>query len=82
MSAADDRQIPSPYAEAGIPGDDKTGERECRQTVESFIDEIAEQSFPASDPPAWGAASSRLNRAVWCPPDASDKPVCTPSERP
>ncbi len=82
MRAADGRQIPSPSADAGTPGQDKTGEPECRQTVESFIDEIAEQSFPASDAPAWGAASSRLKRAVWCPPNASDKPVCTPSERP
>jgi hypothetical protein len=40
---------------------------ECRQAVESFIDDITEQSFPASDPPAWGAASSRLEQAIWCP---------------
>jgi hypothetical protein len=70
MSAVDIVQIPFTSAGARAPGHDEAGELECRQTVESFIDEIAEQSFPASDPPAWGTASSRLERAVWCPPNA------------
>jgi hypothetical protein len=38
----------------------------CRAAVEILIDDITEQSFPASDPPAWGIASSRLEQAVWC----------------
>jgi hypothetical protein len=38
----------------------------CRQSVEILIDDITEQSFPASDPPAWGTASSRCEPAAWC----------------
>lgn len=42
------------------------GERETnpapQQTIDMLIDEIGEQSFPASDPPAWGTVSSRLDQ--------------------
>lgn len=41
-------------------GDLKSTDEVERQMIESLIDDLGEQSFPASDPPAWGAVSSRL----------------------
>jgi hypothetical protein len=34
-----------------------------RTAVERLIDEIVDDSFPASDAPAWGVAAARLERS-------------------
>jgi hypothetical protein len=43
-----------------------------QELADCLIDEMGEQSFPASDPPAWGAVFSRLDKtkgdAVPVPP--------------
>jgi hypothetical protein len=45
----------------------RRGDRETRpageMAVDRLIDEMGAQSFPASDPPAWGTVSSRLDQA-------------------
>jgi hypothetical protein len=33
-----------------------------RETVEELIDQMGQDSFPASDPPAWGVIDARLDR--------------------
>jgi hypothetical protein len=33
-----------------------------RSAIERLIDDIVDDTFPASDPPAWGVAASRLER--------------------
>jgi nucleotide-binding universal stress UspA family protein len=37
-----------------------TGPSRRREAVEALIDDIGAQSFPASDPPAWGTVRNRL----------------------
>jgi uncharacterized membrane protein len=34
------------------------------EAIETLLDEIGAQSFPASDPPAWGVVSARLDEAA------------------
>jgi hypothetical protein len=45
-----------------VPADRET-DLAGRQTAEMLIDEIGAQSFPASDPPAWGVVAARLEQA-------------------
>jgi hypothetical protein len=57
------RLLQSVYTSAR-PRDREAADLGCRQAVEILIDQITEQSFPASDPPAWGTVSSRFEQAV------------------
>lgn len=44
-------------------GDPAAVHQARRQAIETLIDEIGAQSFPASDPPAWGVVASQLEQA-------------------
>jgi hypothetical protein len=46
-----------------LRGGHKETTEDRRQMIDLLIDELGEQSFPASDPPAWGSVSSRLEQA-------------------
>jgi hypothetical protein len=46
-----------------LPGGLREVSLAAQQMIEMLIDEIGRQSFPASDPPAWGAVSSRRDLA-------------------
>ena len=49
-----------------------------RRATEQLIDEIVSQSFPASDPPAWGAVAARLRALEASAPGAV--PIVPPSK--
>ena len=50
-------------AGAGKVQDDSDAAREaCRRNIERLIDETVAQSFPASDPPAWGVIGAMLEQ--------------------
>ena len=42
------------------------------EAIEKLIDEIGAQSFPASDPPAWGVVSARVEAAEHAPERSGD----------
>jgi hypothetical protein len=46
-------------------------DREARASVEELMDEILEQSFPASDAPAWGVVSARVEQMAQSPPSGA-----------
>ena len=45
----------------------KQKKEEKHHEKQEKLHDALEDSFPASDPPAWGSASSRLEQAIWCP---------------
>jgi hypothetical protein len=50
-------------AEVPLEPGSESAPRAGRIAVERLIDEIVDGTFPASDPPAWGVAASRLERS-------------------
>jgi hypothetical protein len=45
-----------------------------RRALEALIDDTVDQSFPASDPPAWTCASKRAARLPIPPVEKRSKP--------
>lgn len=52
-----------PNKDLRLRGGDKEITEARQQVIDFLIDELGEQSFPASDPPAWESVSSRLRQA-------------------
>jgi hypothetical protein len=46
-----------------LAGDTALREQAEEQMIERLVDEIGAQSFPASDPPAWGVIAARVKAA-------------------
>jgi hypothetical protein len=44
-------------------GDHEAARQARRRSIEALIDDIGTQSFPASDPPAWGAVAELIEQA-------------------
>ena len=51
-----------PTAEGDYGGRDAARQAR-RQSIETLIDDMGAQSFPASDPPTWGTIATRLEQA-------------------
>ena len=50
-------------AEAAKAQDEGEAARNARRmNIERRMDEILDQSFPASDPPAWGSVAARIEQ--------------------
>ncbi len=47
-----------------LHGPDVEAEPAHPEAIERLIDEIGAQSFPASDPPAWGVVAARLEESA------------------
>ena len=58
-------------AEGSVRSRDIGGGR-IPDSVETLIDQMGEQSFPASDPPAWGVVRARLEALGW-PKEGSEE---------
>ena len=67
---------PGPHEPGGAAPDGS------RNSVERLIDEIVDDTFPASDAPAWGVVASRLERSRAANPAAGDTSRSPPEPSP